>query len=54
MNPPVDSGRKPRERKTRDIQPEGQAGQQKTPQEAVQEPEQDGSARSRRTRRTRG
>ena len=54
MNPPVDSGRKPRERKARDIQPEGQAEPQETPQEAVQEPEQDGSARSRRTRRTRG
>lgn len=54
MNPPVEGGRKPRERKTRDIQPEGQAGQQETPQEAVQEPEQDGSARSRRTKRTRG
>lgn len=54
MNPPVDGGRKPRERKTRDIQPEGQAEPQETPQEAVQEPEQGGSARSRRTRRTRG
>lgn len=54
MNPPVEGGRKPRERKTRDIQPEGQAEQQETPQEAVQEPEQGGSARSRRTRRTRG
>lgn len=54
MNPPVEGGRKPRERKTRDIQPEGQAKQQETPQEAVQEPEQGGSARSRRTRRTRG
>jgi len=54
MNPPVEGRRKPRERKTRDIQPEGQAEQQETPQEAVQEPEQGGSARSRRTRRTRG
>lgn len=54
MNPPVEGGRKPRERKTRDIQPEGQAEPQETPQEAVQEPEQGGSARSRRTRRTRG
>lgn len=54
MNPPVEGGRKLRERKTRDIQPEGQAEQQETPQEAVQEPEQGGSARSRRTRRTRG
>ena len=54
MNPPVEGGRKPRERKARDIQPEGQAEPQETPQEAVQEPEQGGSARSRRTRRTRG
>lgn len=54
MPPPVEGGRKTRERKTRDIQPEGQAEQQETPQEAVQEPEQGGSARSRRTRRTRG
>ena len=54
MNPPVEGGRKPRERKTRDIQPEGQAEPQETPQESVQEPEQGGSARSRRTRRTRG
>lgn len=54
MNPPVEGGRKPRERKARAIQPEGQAEQPETPQEAVQEPEQDGSARSRRTRRTRG
>ena len=54
MNPPVEGGRKPRERKTRDIQPEGQVEQQETPQEVVQEPEQGGSARSRRTRRTRG
>ena len=54
MPPPVEGGRKTRERKVRDIQPEGQAEQQETPQEAVQEPEQGGSARSRRTRRTRG
>lgn len=54
MNPPVEGGRKTRERKVRDIQPEGQAEPQETPQEAVQEPEQDGSSRSRRTRRTRG
>lgn len=54
MNPPVEGGRKTRERKVRDIQPEGQAEPQETPQEAVQEPEQGGSARSRRTRRTRG
>lgn len=54
MPPPVEGGRKTRERKVRDIQPEGQAEPQETPQEAVQEPEQGGSARSRRTRRTRG
>ncbi len=54
MNPPVEGGRKTRERKIRDIQPEGQTEPQETPQEAVQEPEQGGSARSRRTRRTRG
>lgn len=54
MNPPAEGGRKHRERKARDIQPEGQAEQQETPQEASQEPEQGGSARSRRTRRTRG
>ncbi len=54
MNPPEEGGRKPRERKTRDIQPEGQAEPQEAPQEAVPAPEQDGSARSRRTRRTRG
>lgn len=45
-----EGGKKTRERKVRDIQPEGQAEPQETPQEAVQEPE----ARSRRTRRTRG
>lgn len=54
MPPPVEGGRKTRERKVRDIQPEGQAEPQEMPQEAVQEPEQGGSARSRRTRRTRG
>lgn len=54
MPHPVEGGRKTRERKVRDIQPEGQAEPQETPQEAVQEPEQGGSARSRRTRRTRG
>ncbi len=54
MNPPEEGDRKPRERKTRDIQPEGQAEPQEAPQETVQEPEQGGSARSRRTRRTRG
>ena len=54
MPPPVEGGRKTRERKVRDIQPEGQAEPQETPQEAVQEPEQGGSARSRRTMRTRG
>lgn len=53
MNPPVESGRKPRERKTRDIQPEGDSGTAGQ-QETVQEAEQGGSGRSRRTRRTRG
>jgi len=44
-----EGGEKPRKRKTRDIQPEGQAELQ----EAVQEPEHGESSRSRRTRRTR-
>ena len=50
MNPPEEPEKKPRERKKREIQSEGQTEQQ----EAVQEPEQGGSGRSRRTRRTRG
>ena len=54
MNPSVEGGERPRQRKTRDIQPEGQAEPQETPQEAVRGPEQRGSSRSHRTRRTRG
>ena len=56
MNPPEEPEKKPRERKTRDIQPEGDSGaaEQEALKNMVQEAEQGGSGRSRRTRRTRG
>lgn len=56
MNPPEEPEKKPRERKTRDIQPEGDSGaaEQEAFKNMVQEAEQGGSGRSRRTRRTGG
>lgn len=54
MNPPTEGGRKARERKVRDIQPDGQAELQEMLRSSIQEPEQGEPARSRRTRRTRG